>query len=135
MCDRCLDMVHPRTDCRDCAIEQQIVDAEVPDFAPRVVRLADIDAEGAALAEIWKQAQHPSDVVASIRSVLERSDPFYANLVTLSAYTGFSLWIAYDCPTREQHSWSRSLFPVLRMLRQFARVDTQITATTPRSIT
>lgn len=136
-CDRCIDLVYPRTDCRDCAIEQQIADAEVPDFAPRVISRADVEAEGAALAEMWQHVHHPADIVATVRAVLDRSDPLWTALVSVSAIQHFSLWIAFSCPAREQHLRARMYFPVLRMLKQFAQADPQIAdvATNLRSTT
>lgn len=125
VCDDHVGEAYPPR-CAACDLERQVAEATVPDFAPRVVSRADVEAEGAALAELWRQVHHPADVVATVCAVLDRSDPLWTALVAVSAIQHFSLWVAFSCPAREQHLRARMYFPVLRMLKQFAQADPQI---------
>lgn len=131
-CDRCVDLVHPPANCRECEIEREVAAAVIPDHGPRVVDLAQVEAEGAALADRWKQFTHPVEVAASIRALLSRTDRVWTTLVARIALDEFVGWLTYDCPIEEQRTRSRLILPVLRILRELTPPTPEATPITPR---
>lgn len=115
--------------CGACDLERKVAEATVPDFPPIVVNKAEVEAQGAALAEAWRQCSHPSEVAAALRGVVAQSGPFQATIAARLALDEYGTWLIYSCPVDEQRTRHARVFPVIGILRSLAPVEPETTTT------